>query len=71
MKKAAHEYARDNKPNRKFKAGTVVVDIYDVADRKLIYRDFATKEILSGQTMVQRQQEVRNATDEAIAKFVD
>jgi hypothetical protein len=67
---AAHEYTQDHKPRRKFTAGTIVVDVIDVAKRKLIYRDFAMREILPDLSEEEREKRVREATDEAIAGFV-
>tara|TARA_R100000027_G_scaffold67735_1_gene68298 strand:- start:12347 stop:12889 length:543 start_codon:yes stop_codon:yes gene_type:complete len=68
---AAHEYSQDHKPHRKFQSGTVVVDVIDVKTEKLIYRDYATREVKKGLTSEQRQKLVRKATDEAIQQFLD
>lgn len=68
---AAHEAAVKKMPDHKFQAGTVVVDVIDTAKQKLVYRDYATREIVPGQAGEERLKLVREATGQAIAKFLD
>ncbi|MEM0967198.1 MAG: DUF4136 domain-containing protein [Verrucomicrobiota bacterium] len=68
---AAHEYVQDHKPNRRFEAGTVIVDVIDASTQRLIYRDFATREVIKGSTGEERKQAIESATDEAIQAFTN
>lgn len=52
-----------------FEAGAIVVDILDAKSNKLIYRDFAKRDIDASATAAQRKQRINTAVTTALAKF--
>lgn len=54
---------------KSFEAGTLIIDVIDANDRKLIYRDYSSKEILPELSLAERNQRAKDAVDEALAKF--
>lgn len=52
-----------------FEAGTLVIDVIDAKKRKLIYRDYSSKELLPELSIAERNQRAKDAVDEALAKF--
>ena len=52
-----------------FEAGAIVIDILDLKTNKLIYRDFAKRDIDSSATPTQRKQRINAAVTAALAKF--
>ena len=52
-----------------FKAGTVVIDIIDNKTGKLIYRDYATRDVTGGLSDAQLQAHASSAVQQALAKF--
>jgi hypothetical protein len=67
---ALHEIAHDaytgsKNPNH-FQAGTLVIDIIDNKDYKLVRRDYATRAVLRNITPEQRAERIQEAVDEIL-----
>ena len=52
-----------------YQAGTVVIDIIDNKTGKLVYRDFATRDVTNDMSDAQLQARANSAVQEALAKF--
>ena len=52
-----------------YQAGTVVIDIIDNRTGKLVYRDYATRDVTGGLSDAQLQARAASAVQEALAKF--
>ncbi len=52
-----------------YQAGTVVIDIIDNKTGKLVYRDFATRDVTNDMSDAQLQAHANSAVQEALAKF--
>lgn len=53
-----------------FEAGTLVIDIFDINKEALIYRDYASKQLIPGLTQAENEKRIADAVQEALAKFV-
>ena len=52
-----------------YQAGTVVIDIIDNKTGKLVYRDYATRDVTSNMSDAQLQAHANSAVQQALAKF--
>ncbi len=52
-----------------YQAGTVVIDIIDNKTGKLVYRDYATRDITDNLSDAQFQARANSAVKQALAKF--
>jgi len=52
-----------------YEAGAVVIDLLDAHSNKLIYRNFAKRNIVGNRTENEVQAEIQAAVDEALANF--
>ena len=52
-----------------YQAGTVVIDIIDNKTGKLVYRDYATRDVTGGLSDAQLQAHANSAVQQALAKF--
>jgi hypothetical protein len=66
----AHDRVANQELGRSIEIGTLVVDVVDIKQQKLIYRSYATRDIVEGMSDAQRETYVQSAVDEAIARFV-
>lgn len=66
----AHERGviRNNKADS-YQAGTLVIDIIDSKTGKLIYRDYATRDVTGGLSDAQLKAHADSAVQQALAKF--
>lgn len=58
-----------NKRPDVFEAGTIVVDVMDAKTNKLVFRNYATRDVYEGVSASVRQQRVREAVAEALQPF--
>ncbi len=56
--------------SRDFKAGTLIIDVIDAKERKLIYRNHASKQIVENLDDAERAARIKSAVDEAISAFI-
>lgn len=56
--------------SRDFKAGTLIIDVIDAQERKLIYRNYASKQITEQLEGAAREARIKSVVDEAIANFL-
>ncbi|MDG2123974.1 MAG: DUF4136 domain-containing protein [Verrucomicrobiales bacterium] len=59
----------DSQRFESFEAGAIVIDVLDAKSNKLIYRDFAKRDIDPSATAGQRKQRINQAVASALAKF--
>ena len=59
---------RDNRADY-YQAGTVVIDIIDNKTGKLVYRDYATRDVTGDLSDAQLQERANSAVQQALAKF--
>ncbi|MGB0258906.1 MAG: DUF4136 domain-containing protein [Coraliomargarita sp.] len=57
--------------SRDFKAGTLIIDVIDAKERKLIYRNYASKQIAEELEGAAREARIKSVVDEAIAAFLE
>jgi hypothetical protein len=59
----------DNKSPDQFERGAIVIDVMDAKTNKLVYRNFAKRDIHRGLSDSVRKQRIQEAIDEAMQKF--
>jgi len=59
----------DNERPDSFERGAIVVDVMDAKTNKLVYRNFAKRDIHRGLSASVRQQRIQEAVNEAMQKF--
>ena len=59
----------ENKRPDAFESGAVVIDILNAKTNQLIYRNFASRNVIENVSAEQRRQRINGAVSEALAKF--
>jgi hypothetical protein len=57
--------------HEQFVRGAIVIDIIDVSENKLIYRDFSVRDIMGVDSSEQAEPLIRSAVAEALASFLN
>ncbi|ADE54557.1 DUF4136 domain-containing protein [Coraliomargarita akajimensis] len=70
LAKAHKEVTVKNSFPADFQAGTLVIDIVDLKTEKLIYRNYASNEVIPGLSPEERKQRITQAVEKTLAGFV-